>query len=55
MESARKTGLTCLDLSGAQRLTAEGELAGRSRAVFFWKRQEIKGVGGTGPKGSVLY
>lgn len=51
----------CFDMSGPQRCPAtdrrdtEGELAGRSRAVFFWKRQEIKGVGGTGPKGSVFY
>lgn len=51
----------CVDMSRPQRCPAtdrrdtKGELAGRSRAVFFWKRQEIKGVGGTGPKGSVFY
>lgn len=55
--SASETVLT----SGLQRGPAtdrrdtKGELAGRSRAVFFWKRQEIKGVGGTDPNGSVFY
>lgn len=54
VNSAGKSVFTCLDFSAAQWLTTDAQ-KGRSHAVFFWKRQEIKGVGGTDPKDSVFY
>lgn len=47
------SGLQCCPATDHR--DTNGELAGERHAVFFWTRQEIKGVGDTGPKDSVFY